>query len=633
MKRHTSLALLFSSILGLIFLAGCTDNLTSSAERTETLTSTSTSVSGVYPRQKLRNVQLLDAAWSTSNSLGKGDDDGAIVKPDLFAYVGYNSYMPNGITPRILDEYSVTNRILEEYGVTRRVLEDYGITRRVLEDYGITRRVLEDYGITRRVLEDYGITQRLLDDYSLTWDDFAAIMAEFDPSVKARSTVDGGISIWIRGADVDAILEEMMDDPDIGFVEPDPEAEFLGVLGRIDNKSDKDMQFYPWGVERIFGGKLNEKLGNSHVYVLDSGVLKEDLNVESRKDFTMLFLNRNDMEHEEDNWVNPGFFDPGNDGNPEDENGHGTHVAGTLAALNNDEGVIGTAPGLKIHSMKVLTAEGRTDVTTIVAALNYVIHQRLHEHDPDEQVLINLSLGMDIGTTAYNVLDETVAKAVKAGIIVVVAAGNDDAPVNTYSPAHVVEAITVGAYDQRNKYARFSNWGEGVDILAPGNDIVSLPRTKEEIEQNIRVLRSGTSMAAPHVTAAAALYWAEHPNLTPEEVLKGLIENSDEAVDRAPSGTTTRGVMLHFASKVGFDKAQWKEKDRELKIKGIGPIYTDLEIRTHSGVLVTTVQTDGKGKFKLEMENAPVAPCAVVIREGASSDRMIVEDAPADCVE
>lgn len=375
----------------------------------------------------------------------------------------------------------------------------------------------------------------------------------------------------------------------------------------------------------------------------------------------MLFVNRDQADHEEDDWVNPGVFDPGTDGNPNDELGHGSHVAGTLAALNNREGVVGAAAGATIHSLKVLTAEGQTDVTTLVAAINYVIDQKQNHHASSDKVLINLSLGMDIGTSTFNVLDETVEKAISAGIVVVVSAGNDGKDASTFSPAHVPGAITVGSYDRRGDFAWFSNHGESVDILAPGEDIVSLPGSQADYDAGVLYLRSGTSMSAPHVTAAAAAMWVLNPSFSPEEVEKALVQESEDRIDHAPRRTTGLAVSMDFAKgngrvelpsgsdtgtssdtgfgddkskkskKISIKKAEYK--NGEFKLEGKGPKNTTLEIYTESGMLWRTIDTDDRGEYKLRVDASdwPV-PCEVTVTDGRNSKTKSVKNAPDGCV-
>ena len=169
--------------------------------------------------------------------------------------------------------------------------------------------------------------------------------------------------------------------------------------------------------------------------------------------------------------------------------GHGVHLSGTAVAQDNNKGSVGVAPGAKTHSLKVLDDNGEAGLSEVIAALDSVItYKSMH---PGSNIVVNMSFGADIGTSAYNALDEAVEMAIEKGIIVVVAAGNDGDDVSTFTPAHVAGAITVGAYDVYDRFAYFSNYGPGVDILAPGVDILSTGLAEGKLAP---ALMSGTSM-------------------------------------------------------------------------------------------------------------------------------------------
>ena len=628
-------------------LAGCTDAPLTSMDEAPAPTLSRTAEGDVA--SLVRNPQLLEAAYVApakrgdvaAKGKGKGNQDtggSTYVEPDLLAIVDFNTYEADGVTRRILDEYGVTRRILDEYGITRRVLEEYGITRRVLEEYGITRRVLEEYGITRRILDDYGVTRRILDEYGISVEEFDASFNEYLGDITLRVRNDGSISVRIKGEKVTTILLEMGDDPDIEFVEPDPAAQ-MSDLGTSTMRNNDD-QFISYGIDRIAARAASADLSGVHVYVLDSGIYKQqDLKVETQKDFTMLFTNRDQETWDESGYVEQPYFDPGHAGNPSDEHGHGTHVAGTIGAVDNRTGVLGVAPMVKLHSLKVLTAEGRSDVTTIVSALNYVMYQRQYVHLPGEQVLVNLSLGMDIGSTQYNILDETVQKAIDLGIVVVVSAGNDAADASTYSPAHVREAITVAAYDHRDRFSeRWSNYGEVVDLLAPGHEIVSLPHQRSDVQKNWRIIMSGTSMAAPHVTGAAAVYMAQHPNATPQEVADALKSNATGGISGVPSGTTDRTVDMEFLRIEAQDRplrlgsASWDSKTSALELKGEGSKGAAVVARNaDTGEELGSVRVHTDAKFYLDIVNPSAVPCRVQVESGSEQSEMAVMYAPADC--
>ena len=194
------------------------------------------------------------------------------------------------------------------------------------------------------------------------------------------------------------------------------------------------------------------------------------------------------------------------DNDPTDEYYHGTHVAGT---------VVDCTPGLYVNIMpvRVLDAAGGGNALSISMGIRYAA-----DHGAD---VINLSVGGGLSS----IIDEAVAYAIAKNIIVVAAAGNDKRDAGHDSPAHLAECITVSAVDKNLKPASFSNFGEGVDLAAPGVDIKScVPgggyRTKR-----------GTSMAAPHVSACAAMLRSEFPALTPSQAHERLIGAAQRPLD------------------------------------------------------------------------------------------------------
>lgn len=171
----------------------------------------------------------------------------------------------------------------------------------------------------------------------------------------------------------------------------------------------------------------------------------------------------------------------------EDNNGHGTHVAGIIGALNNSFGVVGVAAGVKIIALKALDNEGEGSTSQLIRALNYVGEFA----NPGE--VVNMSLGAD---TISPSLDNAVRTLAERGILFAIAAGNEHKDASLFSPARVnhPNVFTVSAIDSLGRFASFSNFGNDVvDLAAPGVNIVST-------FSNGRYARlSGTSMAAPHV--------------------------------------------------------------------------------------------------------------------------------------
>jgi major intracellular serine protease len=188
-------------------------------------------------------------------------------------------------------------------------------------------------------------------------------------------------------------------------------------------------------------------------------------------------------------------------GNPdifEDNNGHGTHVSGTIAASLNNQGVVGVAPKSKILSLKALTGVGTADYKWIINAVNYAVDWR---GPNNERVrVITMSLG---GPRDVPKLHRAIQHAVNQDISVVVAAGNEgDGREDTFEyayPGAYKEVISVGAVTMDLKLAPFTNTNTEIDIVAPGVGVISTYLNNQYAKL------SGTSMAAPHVAGALAI--------------------------------------------------------------------------------------------------------------------------------
>ena len=227
-----------------------------------------------------------------------------------------------------------------------------------------------------------------------------------------------------------------------------------------------------------------------------------------------------------------------------DVQNHGTHVAGTVAAKDNTIGVVGVAPGARLWAVKILNDDGYGLLSWYVCGLDWILAQR-DPADPSRPLIeaANMSVAKsgdddpDCGASERDVLHLAICRVVKGGITVVAAAGNDHMSAANRVPAAYNEVITVsaladtdgkpgalgghrcyswGSYDADDTYANFSNYGSDVDIMAPGKCIWS---TKPGSTYGYM---SGTSMAAPAVTGAAALYKASRPKATPAEVREAL---------------------------------------------------------------------------------------------------------------
>ncbi|MFD7445606.1 S8 family peptidase [Streptomyces sp. NPDC059909] len=219
-----------------------------------------------------------------------------------------------------------------------------------------------------------------------------------------------------------------------------------------------------------------------------------------------------------------GFDAVDNDDSADDGNGHGTHVAGTIAGAAH-----GVAKKAKIVAVRVLDDSGSGTTEQVVAGIDWVTK---NHQGPS---VANMSLGGG----ADPALDEAVRKAIASGVTFGVAAGNESSDASQGSPARVEEAITVASSTKDDAQSDFSNFGSVVDIYAPGSDITSDWNDSDEGTKTI----SGTSMATPHVVGAAAVYLAAHQDATPEQVAKALTDGATADKISNPSEGTPNKLL------------------------------------------------------------------------------------------
>jgi subtilisin family serine protease len=195
-----------------------------------------------------------------------------------------------------------------------------------------------------------------------------------------------------------------------------------------------------------------------------------------------------------------------------DCNGHGTHVAGTIGSST-----YGVAKGVKLRGVRVLDCAGSGAYSTIIAGIDWVAQPRL----------LPAVANMSLGGGASQAVDDAVARLTNAGVVLAVAAGNENQNACNTSPARAASAITVGATTNTDARASFSNYGSCLDVFAPGNNITSAWYRSTTATNTIR----GTSMASPHVAGVAALY------------LQGSPSASVATVTSAITSTATTGVV------------------------------------------------------------------------------------------
>jgi subtilisin family serine protease len=254
-------------------------------------------------------------------------------------------------------------------------------------------------------------------------------------------------------------------------IELDPEARAFGKPG--SSTPIQPLQVIPWGIKAVKAPDafVVSRGAGVTVCVIDTGIQAShpDLlgNVVGGENFVVMKGS-----------VNPAAW--------ADDNGHGTHVAGTLAALDNGIGVVGVAPASKLFAVKVLNSRGTGYVSDIAEGIRSCV--------ANGAKVINMSIGSSAGSA---LLQDAIAYAKNAGVVSVAAAGNESGPVSY--PAKYPEVIAVSAVDASMRIAYFSNTGSEVDFAAPGVSVLS------STQGSAYATFSGTSMASPHVAGVAAL--------------------------------------------------------------------------------------------------------------------------------
>ena len=193
---------------------------------------------------------------------------------------------------------------------------------------------------------------------------------------------------------------------------------------------------------------------------------------------------------------------------PIDDNGHGTHIAATIAASNPANGMIGVAPHALIAPVKAFDEQGSAYVSDIIQAIDWCVTNNMD--------IINMSFGM---RTKSKAMLNAVLRAYQKGIIIVASSGNDNKRKTVDYPARYPHTISVGATNQLRRVAPFSNRGAYIDIYAPGDRIVSAWTGGTYYEM------SGTSMATSHVTGAIALLLERYPKCSPQDI-KAILRRS-----------------------------------------------------------------------------------------------------------
>ncbi|WP_428265758.1 S8 family peptidase [Haliangium sp.] len=301
-----------------------------------------------------------------------------------------------------------------------------------------------------------------------------------------------------------AALEELRMDPSVAYIEQDQVVTLDAVdttdvpngLDRVDQRTGRNGAYDDFG----------RRGAGVHVYIIDTGINA------SHQEFT--------------GRIGAGHDAVDNDSNPDDCQGHGTHVSSTSAGSQ-----YGLAKNATLHGVRVLNCQGSGTNAGVIAGIDFVTANHI------SPAVANMSLG----GSKSQALNDAVARSVAAGVTYAVAAGNESTDACTKSPASEPSAITVGATeDTSDARASFSNFGSCVDMFAPGRNIKGAWIGSSSATNTI----SGTSMASPHMAGAAALVLGDNPGFSPAQVQAALEGVATEGCVTS-AGSNSPNLLLH----------------------------------------------------------------------------------------
>ena len=307
-----------------------------------------------------------------------------------------------------------------------------------------------------------------------------------------------------------SVVARLRQDPRVLRIDPD--VEVFALPSDLSAEANITNQPIPWGVDKISAPSawsISRGQGVK-VAVVDTGIARSHADLNDNLAGCVNFIQ---------SWKTC-----------EDDNGHGTHVSGIIAAEDNSFGVVGVAPQARIYAYKVLNRRGSGYLSDIIEALDRSI--------TDGVVVINMSLGTSSDVQSFH---DAIIKVYNAGITQVAAAGNSGPGSNTVNyPGAYPEVIGVAATDSSNNVPSWSSRGPQVDIAAPGVSVYST------YLKNGYTTMSGTSMASPHVAGVAALRLFLKPGTSPGQIRSEIMTNADPL----PFDPTWVGAGLVNAYKV-----------------------------------------------------------------------------------
>jgi len=360
--------------------------------------------------------------------------------------------------------------------------------------------------------------------------DNVRVIVSFKPGAKmAMKSVAGGtggtIKSEIFGTNAVSMevprtaLKGLENNPNVEFIEEDMKRYPLALTTPSTGNPYATGQAVPYGIKQVQADLLSDvNVGNRKICIIDSGY---------------------DRSHEDlSGNVVTGEYDSGTGWWYTDTNSHGTHVAGTIAAINNSGvGVVGVNANrrLKLHIVKVFSASGWAYSSDLATAANKCRAAGAN--------IISMSLGGSGSSTTESNAFQTLANA---GILSIAAAGNAGNSSQSY-PAGYSSVVSVAAVDENKQWATFSQYNSKVELAGPGVNVYStLPTAKGKYGY-----MSGTSMATPHVAAVAALVWSYFPTCTASQIRTSL---GRSAQDLGTAGRDTRYGYGLVQAKAAYDR-------------------------------------------------------------------------------
>jgi subtilisin family serine protease len=364
------------------------------------------------------------------------------------------------------------------------------------------------------VLTGAALTQPVVDHaadrYIVVLEEGVDRPSEVASGIEQRQDVEVGS---VYGSALEGFSAEIADE-DLAAVHANPQVDYIEPDGPVYVAAQR----LPWGIDRIGADESTTVAGNNsgvvsnvNAYIIDTGIDRthSDLNVVRHVNFT--------------------------NGSNKDCHGHGTLVAGTLAAEDDHDDVVGVAPGARLTGVKVIGCNGSGSLSNVIEGVDWVTARAR------KPAIANMSLEGG----ASQALDNAVKKSASRGVLYSVAAGNRGKNACNYSPARAGAGtnngiVTTAMTNKADAEPSWSNYGRCVDIWAPGVHILST-RLSPDGGGGTRTV-SGTSLAAPHVGGAAALFLSSHGKAKPASVERRLKMDSTFTRTKSKNGAWIRLV-------------------------------------------------------------------------------------------